>query len=370
MTREALHGGRVHEAGRALGVDPGDIVDFSANLNPLGPPEGVLNVFTGIRPSDLAAYPDSDAPALRRLLCLRHSAPPDTLVLGHGGAALLFLALRALAPRRVLVPEPCFREQPRAIAACGAERVSLPMKDLRLDLEALEAALPGCDAVLLTSPHNPTGQLVPHCQVHALAWRHPDVAFIVDEAFGDYAPGSSLVPGLLDRPRTVILQSLTKFHAMPAVRVGHAFADPDTARRMEALQEGWPIGQLDLLAAEAALQDHGYVRRTLEAFRADAVELRRALEDLGLEVLPSAGPFFLVRLPGPFGLELAARLRPLGLLVRTCADWPGLGDAYLRLAVRRSADQARLTRALALHLPDLIQTHCRSLHAPSAAARP
>ena len=114
---EALHGGRVWELARELGCEPSKILDFSANLNPFGPPEGVLRVIREALPQALSAYPDNEAPALRRLLCERNGAPDVSLVLGHGGAALLMLALRALAPRRIMVPIPCFQEQPRAIQA-------------------------------------------------------------------------------------------------------------------------------------------------------------------------------------------------------------------------------------------------------------
>ncbi len=343
---EGIHGGQVWEAAREQGLEPEAILDFSANLNPLGPPTGVLRVIREARPGILAAYPDSAAPRLRALLCRRHGAPDDTLVLGGGGAALLFLALRALAPRRVLVPVPCFREQPRALAACGAELVPLPMAGLRLDLAHLDPVREGCDAVLLTNPHNPTGQLLGRAELERWVARHPGVALVVDEAFMDYAPEESLLPGLLARPRTVILRSLTKFFAMPGLRVGHAFADAATAARMGDLQESWPVGQLELRAAEAALEDGTYEQRSLETFRADGPRFRKALEDLGLIVHPSVAPFVLVELPTPAGTACAEALLRRGLLVRTCAAWPGLGDRYLRLALREASDQDRLLEAL------------------------
>jgi threonine-phosphate decarboxylase len=346
MPSEALHGGRIHAAGRTLGREPGSILDFSANLNPLGPPASVLAVLRRSLPLAVAAYPDSEAPELRRLLCQRHHAQDRHLVLGHGGAALLLLALRALAPRRVMLPEPCFREQPRAVRAAGAEPVFHPLRDLRLDLGSLE---PGdCDAVLLTNPHNPTGQLLRPEALGAWIREHPQAALVLDEAFMDYHPEHSLVTRLLDRPRTVILRSLTKFYGMPGLRVGYAFADAATAARMAELQEAWPVGQLELAAACAALQDTAYEDATRAAFHADSARFRAALVALpGLDVLPGEAPFVLVRLRGRSGTDLARQFQPQGLLVRACAQWPGLGDSYLRLAVRGPEDQDRLLRALA-----------------------
>jgi threonine-phosphate decarboxylase len=343
---DPLHGGRVWDMARRLELDPASILDFSANLNPLGPPESVLAVLHSALPNALAAYPDTDAPRLRSLLCARYGAADETLVLGAGGAGLLFLALRALAPRRVMVPIPCFQEQPRALTACDAELVPFPMSGLQLDLEALDPEGADCDTVLLTNPHNPTGQLLPRKTLEHWLCLHPSIALIVDEAFMDYAPEESLLPEILQRQRTVVLRSLTKFYAMPALRVGYAFADPATARRMATLQESWPVGQLELLAAEAALGDEVYAQRSLEIFREEHPRFCSNLEALGIKVHPSAAPYVLVELPRPNGRAVADGLTRQGLLVRTCASWPGLGDRYLRLALRPRADQERLLAAL------------------------
>jgi len=164
----------------------------------------------------------------------------------------------------------------------------------------------------------------------------------------DYAPGESLLPAIADRPRTVILRSLTKFYAMPALRVGYAFADAPTAARMHDLQEAWPVGQLELLAARAALEDTAYEARSLRAFAEDLPAFLSELRALGLQPLQSRAPFALVRLPGrdPSGTALAQALVQEGLLIRTCATWPGLGDPFIRLALRPPAERGRLIQAL------------------------
>lgn len=342
---DVLHGGRLHAEARALGRPLDALLDFSANVNPLGPPPGVLELLRRVRPEDVMAYPDEDAPALRAKLCARHGITEDHLVLGPGGAALLHGALRALKPERVIVPIPCFQEQPRAIRAAGGALLAWPMDGLRLDLERLSVVLRPGDTVLITNPHNPTGQVIEGERLARLLWAHPEVAFVVDEAFADYAPEARVPPALLARPRTVLLQSLTKFFGMPGLRIGHAMADPITAQRMRELQPSWPIGQLELRAAEVALDDEDYVQRSLACFREDRAGFERELRGIGWNPLPSGAPFFLVPIPTS-AERWAERLRHEGLLVRTCTHWEGLGDRYLRLAVRRPPERACLLRAL------------------------
>lgn len=162
----------------------------------------------------------------------------------------------------------------------------------------------------------------------------------------DYAPEESLLPTILGRPRTVVLRSLTKFFAMPALRVGYAFADAATATRMRAHQESWPVGQLELMAAEAALSDTAYTTRSLAFFRSEAPRFAARVAALGLKVHPSAAPFLLAELPTESGSACAEALLARGILVRTCAAWPGLGDRFLRLALRGPEEQDRLMTAL------------------------
>ena len=140
---------------------------------------------------------------------------------------------------------------------------------------------------------------------------------------------------------------LAAFDTLPSTDgARRALADPATARRMEALQEGWPVGELELRAAQAALADPDHARRTLDACRRDAPAFVQGLRALGLRPLPSAGPFVLLPLPGS-GTDLARSLRPWGILVRTCAEWPGLGDGYVRLALRGRPDWEPLFQGLA-----------------------
>src|SRR6266852_6377029 len=114
------HGGRVYEAARRWGIDPGEVIDFSANINPLGPPRGVLAAIeNSLAPINLRAYPDSHA--FVRALADKQSLMPDEVIVGSGTATLMFAALHAILPKRVLVLGPAFAEYSRACATLKAD---------------------------------------------------------------------------------------------------------------------------------------------------------------------------------------------------------------------------------------------------------
>ncbi len=234
------HGGRVYEAARRWGIDPGEVIDFSANINPLGPPRGVLAAIeTSLGPVSLRAYPD--AHAFVRTLADKHGLMPHEIVVGSGASALIFAVLRAILPKRVLVLEPAFAEYSRACAAVKAEVTTCPLTEedgFTPNFPSLVRAVKEhlFDLVILNSPHNPTGILYSREKLLSLieAAAAHNVTVLIDEAFIDYAPQTSLLSLAATKPHHVVLRSLTKFYAMPGLRVGYGVGNAKLAANHRA----------------------------------------------------------------------------------------------------------------------------------------
>src|SRR6266487_6899229 len=164
-SRSIRHGGRVYEASRRWGIDPDQVIDFSASINPLGPPQGVLAaVESSLSLVNLRVYPD--AHAFVSALADKHRLMPDEIVVGSGTASLMFAVLPAIPPKRVLVLEPSFGEYSRACIAVNGEvtRWLLSAEDaFTPNFASLVRAVKErqFDLVILNSPHNPTGALYP-----------------------------------------------------------------------------------------------------------------------------------------------------------------------------------------------------------------
>lgn len=376
------HGGDRLRMGREAGVDPEAILDFSVNVRPEGPPE-FLTAALWRAMSDLAVYPSPRAEEVAEAAARRHGFPlpalpggpdaPAAFVFGNGSNELIHALMRALmrAPRpegrsRLIIAEPAFSEYAAAARAAGLEVCSVPGDALfRPDWDALTTA-PAGSAVIFANPGNPSGVFTPPALCAAALDRRPDLVWIVDEAFIDYAGDGwivrpddpdlvSLLPLVPARPNWVVLRSLTKFYAVPGLRLGYAALGAEWARRLAAELPVWNVNALALAAGLAVFADRSdfvadFAAKTRRVNRERRADLAARLASLPVRVYPSEASYLLFRWPDAPDLtaRLAARLlAEYGIALRDCSNYVGLEDgSWFRAAVRLPEDHERLIRAL------------------------
>ncbi len=347
------HGGDVVRLARERGIEPAAIIDFSANLNPLGPPDWLREVLSRAI-SELGHYPDPGCTSFLEALSRRFDVPSETLVAGNGTSELIFVLPRVLEKTRALIPSPAYIDYRRAAVQHGVqveEPVLSEEHGFAIDPEALDRMTTPDTVVFIGQPANPTGTL---CDADALRWlagRHPRAAFVVDEAYIDLVQGGAQYSLRSDRPKNiVVLYSLTKAFCIPGLRLGAAFASPELCRRLREHLPPWNVNALALAVGERALSDVEYIDKTAARVKA----LRRAMEDelkkiLGLTVYPGRANFLLLRSEvGDLDAgTIAERLLDSGLAIRVCDNYAGLDRRYFRLAVRPETDTGRLLPRLA-----------------------
>jgi len=225
------HGGNLNRAAQQSGCRPEDLLDFSANINPLGFPDW-LRPLISANIEKLLRYPDPEAEQLTAAIAARQQIDAAQVVVGNGASQLLAIIPRALKVDRVLLPVPCYVDYQRAAEQAGLsiETVELTAaENFVLNLGRLEAALDGTQLVIIGHPNNPTGQLVPRAELLALARKHPQQYFVIDESFIDFC-GVEEFSLRWQRPANVIVvQSLTKSWGIPGARLGYLLADSDVA---------------------------------------------------------------------------------------------------------------------------------------------
>ncbi|HJR76152.1 MAG TPA: threonine-phosphate decarboxylase CobD [Nitrospiraceae bacterium] len=349
------HGGNIYRVAREQHRRPAELCDFSASINPLGPPGRVLRALrNGLWA--LGHYPDPDAYEVRQALGKQFGLPPDRFLIGNGSAELISLLPGSLKIRRALVVGPTFSEYESAIRRADAVctySFAARREDYRPPIERVMMRLEkqrDIEAVFLCNPNSPTGQVVAKRDLLLLTGvlNRYNRWLVIDEAFCEFAPDHSLLDALSRCPRLVILRSCTKFFSIPGLRLGYLVGHPAVLEQVRQHQVPWSVNALAQIAALAALEETGYrdaSLRYVEQERRRFVSALRAIP--GLHVFPSAANFLLIELPSAMSAgRLSDRLRKSGILVRDCSHVPGLNKRTIRIAVKRRRDNMRLCRAL------------------------
>ena len=338
-----MHGGNVWQGG-----DPALWLDYSANVRPDGPPEWVRDALRQAA-ERVRYYPALDMAAAVKGLAGLLETPEEWVLPTAGGASAIALASYVPA-KRMLTVSPCFGEYAVQIRARGFEPV--PVSLLRgghatvSPAEAVRPLLRPGDCVWLCNPLNPLGTGFPREETAALlaAVEAAEGALIVDEAFIDYCPDCSVRDLIPDHPRLTVTGSMTKILGVPGVRLGYL-----CSRRVPELRQRQLPWELNCFAeaVAAALPAH----RTEILAEAELNDRRRApfvaaLEAMGIFVYPSRANFVTADL-GRDVAPIAEILREKHILVRFCADFPGLDDGrHLRLAVKDERSNAAFLAAL------------------------
>ncbi|MGY1501812.1 Rv2231c family pyridoxal phosphate-dependent protein CobC [Streptomyces sp. QTS52] len=323
-----------HHGDAEVRDDGAKLIDLAVNVRADAPPAWLREHIAGSL-GGLAAYPDGRA--ARAAVAARHGVPVERVLLTAGAAEAFVLLARALKVRRPVVVHPQFTEPEAALRDAGhsVDRVLLRAADgFRLD----PALVPDdADLVVIGNPTNPTSILHPAAAIARLA--RPGRTLVVDEAFMDAVPGErEALAGRTDVPGLVVLRSLTKTWGLAGLRIGYVLAAPETIVELERAQPLWPVSTPALAAAEVCVSGPALVEAEEGARRiaADRAHLVAGLAEFGSDgvrvVTPAEGPFVLVRVPR--AVVVRGHLRGLGYAVRRGDTFPGLGEEWLRVAVR------------------------------------
>jgi threonine-phosphate decarboxylase len=357
---QPTHGGNVHKVARERGIPVDHIVDFSASINPMGPPiAGLRAIRSALK--QIVHYPDPDCWKLRQELAHQRGVDPDMILIGNGSTELIHLLPRALAIKSALIIGPTFEEYARALMAAGSsvqyvharreERFRPPGEEV---LQQLSLKRSRFDAVFLCNPNNPTGQVMTRQIVRELVEvvDRQEGWFIVDEAFIDFCLRQSVVSMLRAHPRMIVLRSLTKFYAMPGLRIGYLIGACKVVDRLKDCQPPWSVNSLAQEVFHTVLRDHTYATQSRIFMRHERSRFVHGLRSLfGVRVYPSAANFFLIELPAwTCAGEVTDRLASEGLLVRNCSTFPGLNAQMIRIAIRTAKENRRLIAALGASL--------------------
>ncbi len=327
------HGGDLFGIARARGWDWRELLDLSASINPLGPSPGVRAAIVSAL-ERIVHYPEPAAPRLTGRLAAQWGLEPRQVLAGNGATELIHFLARVWPQERVTLAAPTFSEFHRAWPQAACVR----WRDL--------ARWPELGLLVVAQPNNPTGEALPPQELRdwLLATTNP---VLVDESFLDFTGLPSMLSLAGRRPDLLVLRSLTKFHAMPGLRVGALAGSADRMEWLAARREPWQVNALAEEAALAALDDSGHAARSRELVDRERAWLLGRLAELpGLHAEPGGvANFLLVRYDGDVA-ALCEWFLDRRIILRDCTGWPGMEGAAFRFAIRTREVNERVVELL------------------------
>lgn len=345
------HGGNIYKFAKEKGISPSDIIDFSANINPFGTsPKGVVDLEEELK--NIIHYPDPRATELVDKAAKVYGVENNQILVGNGASEILSAICRFPNFTGVLVPGPGFSEYEACAKAAGLEVAPIYSRIHEdeeyfevpyLALMAFAAKLKGQDGrviAFLGNPNNPDGSLLDPEKIKILAdmYQEIDSLLVIDESFIDFTDGTHSVRPLINECKNIIiLHSLTKFFAVPGLRVGLAFSNPDLINKLKAFIPTWSVNNLVQAYATSALNDKEYITKTRAFIGEECLRVHQLYRELPhLVAFKPSVNFMLIKwnIDSPKVTDLQAYLEEKNILIRSCYNYYGLGPNYFRIAIK------------------------------------
>ena len=336
------------------GIHGGDIytnkvkLDFSVNVNPLGIPKGVEDAMhqAVVR---CQQYPDIRALELKEAVAKQLAVSKEYLLFGNGASEVFMGIMRALKPRKVLIPIPSFYGYQYVAEAVESEISYFFMEKENSFLpgeELLEALTEEVNLLFLANPNNPTGKQMESDYLREVLdiCRDKGIYVVLDECFISFCEGdASFVSEIEEYPNLLLVQAFTKIYAIPGVRLG--FLVSSNKGLIQKIAKQLPEWNLSVFAQEAGIacvKEKAFVEQTVEYVQKERAFFTEQLQKMGLEVFVGEGNFILIYTQVPLYELLLER----GILIRDCQNFKGLTKGYYRIAVKNREENKILLREI------------------------
>ncbi|ACX52272.1 histidinol-phosphate aminotransferase [Ammonifex degensii KC4] len=334
----------IEEVKKELGLE--EVVKLASNENPLGPSPKAVAALEGLDHWHL--YPEGSSYELRQALGKKLEIDPDSIIVGCGSSEVIqMLSLALLAPGdEVVIPVPTFPRYEPLARLMGANPVKVPLKDYRIDVEAVARALsPRTKLVYLCNPNNPTGTIVTREEVEWFLEKAGEgVLTVLDEAYCEYVTSPAYPDGLDFLRRgynVVVLRTFSKIYGLAGLRIGYGVADRELVAELHRVREPFNVSSAAQIAALAALEDEEFVALSRQVNEEGKVFLYRELERRGIAYVPTEANFLLFD-AGRDEQEVFRRMLRQGVIIRGGVGYP----THLRVTIGTLEQNQRFLEAL------------------------
>jgi threonine-phosphate decarboxylase len=345
QNRSNPHGGNIYNASNTYGYSQQEILDFSANINPLGVPKKLYEVINS-NIEKLVNYPDPDCTELRKSISEYLGVHEDSIIIGNGASEIIFLIFGELKPKKVLMPAPTFSEYAEAAERFGSEIKYFELKEcdgFKLNVEQMMHEISDdIDAVMLCNPNNPTSRLEDSQELIGLIEfaDSKGVTVIIDEAFIELTQNGNLnsVAGELNRHKNLfIIRAFTKLFAIPGLRLGYGLGDEELVREMWDKKIPWSVNTFACNMGIILSHEKEYLNMTKLWIQQEIRWFYEQLSSLPkLKVFYPQTNFVLLKIldENLNAALLKNRMAAKGILIRDASNFKGLNEKFFRLAIK------------------------------------
>ena len=338
----------IEEVQRELGLD--DIIKLASNENPLGPSPKALSAIQNSM-MESHRYPDASGYELRKKLSSRFNVNMNNVVLGSGSEGIMSTIMRTflLNDDELVSAQNSFIGF-RVLANASGNKIHwVPMKNHHYDLESMADKITDYTKIVyIANPDNPMGTYITRKEFDAFYSHVPErVLIILDEAYFEYAESREDYPDSMTYryDNVITLRSFSKAYGLGGIRIGYGFAHDELISNLLKVKAPFEPSALAQVAGHAALDDSGFLSKTVETNERGMNYLREQLEIIGVKYIPSVANFITTIWDSESrATELTKELLKKGVIVRQLNSfgWP----AYIRISIGLEKENYRFINAL------------------------
>ncbi|MFC1645655.1 histidinol-phosphate transaminase [Candidatus Omnitrophota bacterium] len=323
-------------------------IKLGSNENAFGaPPKAKLAIKKSL--NEIFRYPDGSCFYLKRTLANKLKIKPNNLIFGNGSDELIDIVIKAfLNPgEEILTSKTTFVEYEIIARANGFKAKCLPLKDFRYDLNALKSSITKKTKVIfIANPNNPTGTYNTSRElINFLNSIPANMLVVVDEAYIEFVDAKDYPKTLkyFNRRNLIILRTFSKAYGLAGLRIGYAIANPDFIKSMERIRQPFNVNFLAQRAAESALRDVSFIKKTAKIIRREKNKLCKEFRKMGISYIPSQANFIMFKTKME-GLVLCRKLLKVGIIARDLKQYKL--DKYVRITIGRPSDNRFFVKKL------------------------
>lgn len=380
-TEMDFHGGNIYKVFREKNLK--EILDYSSNINPYGIPESLKSrIIENLE--ILERYPDPDYVELREKLAHLNKIDISDIVLGNGATEIIFLFMKVINPKKILIVSPTFGEYERAVKAVGTSRNSIDLScsddnknienkeieieyfelkesdDFKLNIGNLKNQLEKkYDLLIICNPNNPTGKFLKLAQTEEILkeCNKYDTKLFIDEAFIEFlADGmkESIINTEENKKNLFVTRAFTKFFAIPGLRLGYGmYFDKELEQKISEKKEPWSVNNIAELAGLTVLDDTEYIEKTLKWITKEKIYMYEKLNEIsGIKVYETEVNFITGKIDEKLFSEglnvkvLREKMLEQGILIRDASNFKFLDERFFRLAIKDRTSNDRVIEAM------------------------